>query len=238
MLTIVIISPFQQFFVAHVESFTDVLYEVLEIASSGILELCTSAVNLFDNTPTANDARCETVDYLQRNVTSFIASRDLDTYINVLVSLLDSMVVYNPWSVVLAQVEATDPNITSTLISQGVRTFIRGGVESNVTAKFDLSPNQLILDYAVEVNAALGGYTFDDYVIVSNGVSGSMAAIFPFESSQLYKNRDQSGVQAKVTLAAYGGTGNADDFSISSFPASVQGVHLEDPIIGDAIVQM
>ena len=81
-------------------------------------------------------------------------------------------------------------------------------------------------------------YTFDDYVIVSNGVSGSMGAVFPMMSSQLYKNRDRSEVSSKVTLVSYGGTGDADDLAISAFPASVQGVHLEDPIIGDAALRM
>jgi hypothetical protein len=128
------------------------------------------------------------------------------------------------------------------LVEAGPQTINRGGVASNVTAKFDLMGIQKsIIKNGVEDLYSAGillENVFDEYVMVSNGVSGSMAAIFPFESAQLYKNKDQSQATTKVTLCGYGGTGDADDLSLSSFPASVQGVHLEDPIIGDAALAM
>ena len=88
------------------------------------------------------------------------------------------------------------------------------------------------------VTDSFGGFPFDEYNFISNGRASSSAALFPYTSAQLYKNRDRTGATRKVSLLGYGGTGGKEDLSLSDIPASVQGVHLENPIMGDAALSM
>ena len=251
-----------QSFTGLIENFTDEAFQFYQIAGDAIFELCESASNPLDPTPDAT--QCRQASYLKANVTNFVTNPDISTYIALFLSLGQTVFHYSPWTAVLQQAEAnqllsgggqgppassessgilgapiSNSSITSKLIFAGPKTYIRGGVESNFTDKFDLlgSTNAWVYEDIASLNEQIN-YSFDEYVFVSDGVSGSMAAIFPFTASQLYNNRDRSNIETTVTLAAYGGLGNSDDFSISSFPASVQGVHLEDPIIGAAALQM
>ena len=223
----------------RINGYTSEELSVFEIASNAMVEICNDAVNL--QTGDLSAFQCARVNQLLGNATAFADDPTLDTYLPFFISLLDTILEYNPWSVVLELASFSDPNISQTLIDADVVTNIRGGVESNVTAKFDLigTPTmKLLKDTIDQILTTSLPYFFDEYIIVSNGVSGSMGAIFPMMSSQLYKNRDRSKISSKVTLLSYGGTGVADDLAISAFPASVQGVHLEDPIIGDSALRM
>ena len=226
------------------------MLEIFEIAGNATYELCESAVNPKDPTPDAT--QCQQTDFLRRNVTEFVTNRDLPSYINLFLSLGETIFQYNPWTVVLQQAEknqlitndqlgppTSNISITDTLRKEGPQQFIRGGVQANFTAKFDLlgRTQAWVYDDIASLNDELD-YSFDEYVFVSDGVAGSMAAIFPFTAAQLYKNRNESLVEVEVRLASYGGLGKPHDFSIASHPASVQGVHLEDPIIGAAALMM
>lgn len=212
---------------------------VFQIASDAMAEICHRAAKSKHGNPSYIE--CEQVYYLQANATKFVHDPNLDTYLDFFKSLLDTTVEYNPWSVVLEIVENTDPNITETLVKAGVFTNIRGGVSSNVTDKFDLIGTPVMKSLKDRIDGLLStslNYFFDEFVIVSNGLSGSMGAMIPLIASSMYKNRDRSLITSKVTLVSYGGTGVAEDLSISSFPASAQGVHLDDPIICDAALRM
>ena len=223
----------------RIDSYTSEDLSVFKNASNAMVEICYEAVNI--QTGDMSSLMCEQVDYLHGNVTKFVTKRNVDTYFNFFTSLLDTMEEYNPWSVVLNLQGFDLLNITKMLHNAGPVTNIRGGVPSNVTDKFDVlsAPTmEWLKDMIDELLDTSLNYFFDEYIIVSNGVSGSMAALFPMMSSQLYKNRDRSNVSNKVSLVTYGGTGVADDLAISAFPASVQGIHLEHPIIGDAALRL
>ena len=47
-------------------------------------------------------------------------------------------------------------------------------------------------------------HSFDKFVIVSDGIAGSMASIFTSTVSQFSKNSDRSYVSIEVTTVAYG----------------------------------
>ena len=79
-------------------------------------------------------------------------------------------------------------------------------------------------------------HQFDKYIIVSDGVAGSMAAIFSSTAKQLWQNRDLSRITTEVVTVAYGGTGRAEDMTMASVPASVQDVSLEDPFIASGLL--
>lgn len=204
-----------------------------QVAADAVLEICNDTVNpQLQGVP--DETQCVQAFELQSNVTAFTLSRNPTTYVDLFLSLTETVLRYNPWTVLLTEEEA------GPLIEAGVQPIVRGGVNSNVTARFNLVADIFDIDIREEVDAVTSraNFTFDEYVFVSNGGSGSMAAIFPFEAAQVYRNRDRSNVVQKVTLCGYGGTGNADDFALSSFPASVQGVNLQSPIMGDAALQL
>ena len=189
--------------------------------------------------------QCDQALTLQANVTAFVEDPNLETYVGLFFALFSSVFEYSPWTAIRLGDREPDQLVSNTTLSlwgEGPYTQIRGGVESNTTAKFDLIPvdDLLVLVQSVirNVTDSLGGNPFDEYIFVSNGGSASSAAIFPYTCAQLYKNRDRTGATRKVSLLGYGGTGGKEDLSLSDIPASVQGVHLENPIMGDAALSM
>jgi len=102
--------------------------------------------------------------------------------------------------------------------------------------KFDLINGTLLDLLASDLQAISPDHSFESYVILSDGVAGSMASIFTKTVSQLWKNRDKSNVDTEVITVAYGGTGWAEDITMGSVPASVQGVSLEDPFIASGLM--
>lgn len=56
--------------------------------------------------------------------------------------------------------------------------------------------------------------------------------------SQLWGNKDQSGVTTPVVTVTYGGTKEPSDLAVSSFPASVQNVKMGYPIITYGLLSM
>lgn len=209
-------------------SFTNNDYTVFNIASEAILDLCNeSSENEGDF---EKDFQCRQANYLRQNVTQFIVQRNSLTYLTMLQSLFTTIVEYNPWSVVLELVgRFANPNIVEDLISLDIQQVIRGGVPANLTAKFDLVEWQVAKQAADALNERLGFTGFDEILIVSDGTAGSMGAMVPFLAYQLSQN---GAVSTEIKLVSYGGTASRSDASVASFPASVQGVHLEDPLIG------
>lgn len=196
-----------------------------------MVELCEESANPASLNDTTS--RCEQARHFESNVTEFLNLPEPTTFGEMFTSLLITIENYNPWSVALGGPLAV---LIPEIVLGGVRTVIRGGVESNITTTFNLAL-QFLFDDAITVSDFLE-HEFDEIVFVSDGQAASAAAIFPFEASQLYKNSDRSNVTQKVTLCAYGGTGNQEDFTIASIPASVQGIHLEDPIVGKAAISL
>ena len=224
----------------HIGNFTTENFELFEVAGEAIVELCQD-----DPTQPGN---CNQANWLKDNITEFIGynsvTPDVFSYINLFVSLKDTIDHYSPWTVILDEVEENyrlagidGYPIIPELHEGGIKTHWYGGVESNFTQRFNLTPNEWIHDTTKTVNDELD-YIFDEYVYVSDGITGSMASIFAFESYQLWQNSELSGVTTSVQLVTYGGLGQSTDFTIGSFPATKQGVHLEDPLIGSAALQM
>ena len=163
------------------------------------------------------------------------APDDIGAFFDLFRSARDMAAIYNPWSTLLVD----RPDDQAALQEAGIVNRIRGGLQSRTTARFNLSPLVgLAYESAQNITAESGGNPFEEYVFVSNGVSASAAAILPYTCSQLWKNAEITGARHPVTLVGYGGTGNADDMILSSIPASVQGVNIEFPLIGDAALQL
>ena len=53
---------------------------------------------------------------------------------------------------------------------------------------------------------------------------------------QIWKNRDRSGAEAKLTTVGFGGTGNKDDLVMAGIPASVENVRLDNAFYTTFIV--
>ena len=177
----------------------------------------------------------------QNNITAFVDSPSINGYFDVLVVLLENIFEYSPWSVVLEIAETgSNENITTDLFFAGRQTYLRGGVQSGKTVKFNFVDRETLLSVKATADSISEefGNPFNEYIFVSDGTSASSAAIVPHTAVQLWRNRDVTGASRPVFLLSYGGTGVADDLMFSSIPANVQGVHLEDPIIGEASLSL
>lgn len=205
--------------------------------ANALVELCSDA----DPTGEESATQCATVNDFQSNVTAFAADPTFVGYIDVLIALIDNVLEYTPWSVVLEIVESgSNANITTDLFFEGPQEYLRGGLTSLRTTKFDLIAESLLLQIKAFADSLTESAVnpFDEYIFVSDGTSASAASIVPHTAVQFWRNRDRTGATRPVSLLSYGGTGVANDLMFSSIPANVQGIHLEDPIIGEASLEM
>ena len=221
----------KQEFQARVDSYTTEDLQIYYRIAEAIVELCEDAGS------NDSEERCQTARNLQAAVTSFVVFPTIDNYFQLMLELVSDFILeYNPWTAIFM-----DEDEELYLRSQGPQTKIRGGVESNTTVKFNI----LGIDYlntvqtiALNITTSSGGNPFTEYIFVSDGQAASAAALTAYTASQLYKNRDATGATRKVTLVGYGGTGDPSDMTLAAIPASVQGVNLQNPIMGDAASSM
>ena len=225
-----------QAFLDRIDALTPEDLQIYQIITEALVELCSDA------DPTGEDSlvQCADVTALQESMATFVDS-PVGGYFGVLSALFRNIFEYSPWSVVLEIVETgSNANITTDLFFAGPQTYLRGGVQSDKTVKFNLVDKDSLLaikSFADSITEAVGN-PFNEYIFVSDGTSASAAAIVPHTAVQLWRNRDRTGASRPVYLVSYGGTGVADDLMLSSIPANVQGVHLEDPIIGEASLSL
>ena len=100
--------------------------------------------------------------------------------------------------------------------------YNRGGERGNLTNKFSVLSEDLYNQTVA--NASQQNFTFDEYLIVSDGTAGSTACIFSSMLIQLWNNRgmlwdsvDQS--LTPVNTVTYGGTKEPLDTTVAGFPA-------------------
>ena len=197
---------------------------------SGMIELCEDVIDTQDNRDF-----CVGVSSLSGNLENFETSDgDVEAYETFGDDLIAVMRAYSPWSAVLVDRQETQ----ATLQQAGFVNRTRGGMESWTTDRFDIVDFSYWYELAHNITDESGGNPFNEYVFVSNGVSASAAAMVACTVSQFWKNAESTGALRKVTLVGYGGTGKADDMTLSYVPASVQGVNLEFPLIGSAAMQL
>uniref|UniRef100_A0A7S3LD33 Tail specific protease domain-containing protein n=1 Tax=Amphora coffeiformis TaxID=265554 RepID=A0A7S3LD33_9STRA len=224
-------------FLDRINALTPEDLQIYEIIAEAMVELCNDA----DPTGEESLAQCAGVAEFQQSMTAFAESPSSAGYIDVMIALINNIFEYSPWSVVLEIVESgSNANITTDLFFAGRQTFLRGGVPSEKTVKFNLIDKDTLLEikaFADSITQEIGN-PFNEYIFVSDGTSASAAAIVPHTAVQLWRNRDRTDASRPVHLLSYGGTGVADDLMLSSIPANVQGVHLEDPIIGEASLSL
>lgn len=189
-----------------------------------MVQLCTASGDSIE-------IRCSQVNTFQSAVSTFLGSKTNENYIDMIEELASTASNYNAFTT-LFEAEG-DAEIINKIASGGVRTVTRGGVESNITVRFDAFPDGGI-ERVRNATEALN-HRFEEIIFVSDGLAGSAAAMTPYQASQLAKN---GATTQKVSLVAYGGTGAAEDLTTSSFPASVQGVHHEYSVIGKAATSM
>lgn len=115
------------------------------------------------------------------------------------------------------------------------RTVNRGGVLTNVSLPFTVDPIEFYYQAVASSYQTL--HKFDEYIIVSNGVGGSATALFASLVNQLWKNRNITLVKSSLVSVSYGGLNTSEgDVMMAGSPASVQDVHLEDPLLAAGIL--
>lgn len=83
---------------------------------------------------------------------------------------------------------------------------------------------------ATEEIATQADADFDEYIILSNGAAGSTTSIFASKVEQIWKNKDKSLVDTKLTTVSYGGLQGDDgdgDVTMAGYPASVEFINIE-----------
>jgi hypothetical protein len=180
---------------------------------------------------------------LETKMASFASQLSAATYKDLLISLLVVLLEINPWTVGLpvTWIDSVDALVNFPL-SMPMDYINYGGRKDAYTLRFDLGlPNTTdSLDYigtlATRTKDELGGFTFDEFVVVSNGLAGSTTAIFVSSVEQIWKNRDRSGATQPLTTVAYGGTGQKSDIALTAFPASIRDVNLDYPLVANAVL--
>ena len=148
---------------------------------------------------------------------------------------------------VAASVEQYNPfNVLGTLADGDIRPseiypYNRGGERGNLTNKFAAFAEELYNQTIA--NTLQQNFTFDEYLIVSDGTAGSTACIFSSMLMQLQKNSSAflGDIDIPVTPLAtvtYGGTKNSADTTVAGFPASVQDVKIEFPLITSGLLYL
>lgn len=209
-----------------ISSMSQAQRNALKVTANAMLQFCNANCQDFQT----ECQGCSLLVTLRQAVTAFLSSSTPSTLRQLIDEATTVATNIQPWTVTQGG---------SYLLQNGdlaMREINRGGVLSNLTEQvayftqnefFDASTAALDLDHS-----------FGEYVIVSNGVSGSTTAIFQTFVTQLWKNRDQSLVQSSVITCTYGGTSNGSDTTLTGYPASVQDVQIENPLVTDGALFM
>lgn len=173
------------------------------------------------NKPGEKKDKCEVLDQLSEYMEDFVEDSSVQNFLNTLHTLIKTIKSFNPWTV-------TD---VLKLVNKGVvRTVNRGGVPTNLTEPISLMKSE-VFDTMTKSMLEID-HSFDEYILLGNGAAGSTTQIFQATVTQLWRNRARTkGVTTKVKAVSYGGTNNLHDMSLAGFPATVDSVHHQDPII-------
>jgi hypothetical protein len=199
------------------DGFTDDVVRAVNATIGALPTYCASDV---DN--------CEQlVETLQGQWASFVTNRTAsqcfylaDTMLTVIRST-DRLV-----SIAYDQAENGEANFEDFM--EGFKTVNQGGVLTNITNRitfYSSSYYNKTLELATQVDA-----DFDEYIILSNGVGGSTTAIFASKVEQIWKNRDKSLVDTKLTTVTYGGLQGGDgdgNVTVAGFPANNKQINPE-----------
>jgi len=115
--------------------------------------------------------------------------------------------------------------------------YNRGGEVVQLTNKFGVfleSMYNASRDQSMESN----NFTFDEYMILSDGKAGSTACIFSSMMMQVWKNENDKISLVPLTTVTYGGTKNPADTTVAGAPASVQNTKISIPIITSGLLYM
>jgi len=161
---------------------------------------------------------------LSQLATLFAASPSPTSLVALIRAVVNIGILVEPWTVTQGGTEILlNGNVSA------VRQVNRGGTETNLTEQVSYF-TQPELAATSNIVSDLGP-TFDEYILLSNGVSSSAASIFAYFVSQLWKNKDVSLFQSSVVTCTYGGTSNGTDTTLGASIASVEDVQIQNPFI-------
>ena len=171
---------------------------------------------------------CDSIDGLKEDMETFEKYRSPPVLKNVARTLFNLIGIILPGPR-LDSLSDLDPN--------GFRTVNRGGILTNLSLPFTVDPIETY--YRAVASSYQTLHTFDEYIIVSNGVSGSTTAIFASLVDQLWKNRNTSLVKSSLVKVSYGGLNTTEgDVMMAGSVASNQDVHLENPFLAAGIQEI
>lgn len=210
-----------------IDTLTEEQFISINEALCSIQTIC-NGIECAGDDPTSCFKACDSVDGLKSVIQTFETYRTPSFLKNVAQTLYNLINTINPGRVrPTADLSDVDLN--------GYRTVNRGGVLTNVSLPFTGDPIEYYYQAVASSYQTL--HKFDEYIIVSNGVSGSATALFASLVNQLWKNRDITLVKSSLVSVSYGGLNTTEgDVMMAGFPAGVQNVHLEDPLLAAGIL--
>lgn len=212
----------------YLETFSNSTIDQLNAAIISLFEYCCAGQLMPCPDPTCQELA--NVGIALDTLTNFLSGPQLRTVLNELVAAFEQ---YNPFNV-LGTLEDGDVD------RQQIYSVNRGGSMENLTNQFAVLTEEEY--YEIVARAFQNQFMFDEYTIVSDGRSGSTSCLFSSMLMQLWNNRDQmwSGDVPPTPLSTvtYGGTREPSDTTVAGFPASVQNVKIEVPIITSGLLNM
>ena len=189
-----------------IESYTEQQLQSMSSVANAAAQLCLDNCRDFQ----VGCQGCSLLQSTKQAVSDFLLYRSPPLLTNVFQSFIPVLSLFSPY--------------VNTIAPSFGRSVVRGGVEYNLTSKFTALTYDLFSEAVA--SAFQIDHFFDEYVIVSDGASGSTTAIFESMVSQLWKNRDQATTGPSVTTVSYGGlsttASNAyGDTTMAGFPAAV-----------------
>lgn len=163
-------------------------------------------------------------------LTEFPSGPQLRTVVSELIAAFEQ---YNPFNVLgTLNLGDVDPG--------QIYSVNRGGVLQNLTNQFAIMDEEIY--YQTVARAFHNQFTFEEYTLVSDGRAGSTACIVSSMVQQLWNNRDEMWngdfPPTPLTIVTYGGTKEASGTTVAGFPASVQNVKIEIPLITSGLLSM
>jgi hypothetical protein len=228
------VLPLLQDILSASDSFLSNLVQVsITNTSASAIHAASVIVNNMKNLCPSNGFACEALlPELKTKMSRYAAMQTPERLIALLQTLIYVLLYINPWTVGLPFLNSTV--ILDFMTNTSIYNIDYGGKISSFTEHFDLDPLGSIADLVAKTTAELNGFTFDEFLIVSNGVAASTTAIFVSASEQIWKNRNKSGVTQPLITLAYGGSGKANDIALAAVPASIRDVNLDFPVVAFA----
>ena len=221
---------------------------VANTTADAIKNVSTIIDNMPDFCPSQGYACARYLPDLKNAIDAYASAQTSEAFFELLGALMLVLLAINPWTVGLPITWVAEYDFSPLVAFISNMTVVEknfGGTTSSYTNRFDLTYNRNanstdsiegIVALVDAVSVELDGFTFDEYLIVSNGAAGSTTSIFVTAAEQIYKNRDKSGVSQSLTTLAYGGSGNADEIAMTSFPAAIRDVNLDFPLVTYAAI--